>query len=83
MYPGDVERVLMDHPDVREAGVDAGTAFVALRTGATAEPDTLLSFCRTRLAPAEVPTEVVLVDDLPRSSVGKLLRQELRSVPRP
>lgn len=81
VYPGDVERVLSDHPDVREVGVRAGTAFVVLEPGATADAEPLLAHCRRRLASHEVPSAVVFVDRLPRSSVGKLLRHELRVGP--
>jgi acyl-CoA synthetase (AMP-forming)/AMP-acid ligase II len=77
VFPGDVERVLLEHPQVRDAGVSADGAFVVLEVGATVEPDELLELCRERLAPAQVPARVVVVDALPRSSVGKLLRHEL------
>jgi fatty-acyl-CoA synthase len=81
VYPGDVERVLGDHPAVVDAGIVAhgggSTAFVVLAPGAATDEQELLECCRERLAPHEVPTAVVLVDRLPRSSVGKLLRHEL------
>ncbi len=81
VYPGDVEGVLGDHPAVVDVGIVAhgggSTAFVVLAPGATADEQELLECCRERLAPHEVPTAVVLVDRLPRSSVGKLLRHEL------
>ena len=81
VYPGDVERALMEHPEVRDAGVSSGVAFVVLAPGSTVGPDDLVAFCRARLAPAQVPSEIVMTDRLPRSSVGKLLRHELRHEP--
>jgi acyl-CoA synthetase (AMP-forming)/AMP-acid ligase II len=85
VYPGDVERTLAHHPAVADASVVAhdGTAkgFVVLTTGKTLTEDELLEFCRARLAAHEVPSSVVLVDWLPRSSVGKLLRQQLAHSP--
>jgi len=81
VYPGDVERALVAHPAVADAGVVAhdrsGTAFVVLVAGQAVSEVELLEFCRARLAPHEVPSTVMLVDRLPRSSVGKLLRHEL------
>jgi fatty-acyl-CoA synthase len=81
IYPGDVERVLQDHPGVDDVGVAAhdgtATAFVVLVAGAATTEDELLDFCRTRLTAHQVPSSVVLVDNLPRSSVGKLLRHQL------
>jgi fatty-acyl-CoA synthase len=82
VYPGDVERVLGEHPAVRDVGVvarDGGSAaFVELAEGRSATTDELLRFATERLASHQVPSSVVFVDRLPRSSVGKLLRHELR-----
>jgi fatty-acyl-CoA synthase len=85
VYPGDVERVLAEHPDVSEAGVaqsPAGAliAFVKLVDRSTATSDELSAFAGERLAPNQTPNEVRFVDGLPRSSVGKLLRTELRTL---
>ena len=78
MYPGDVERVLTQHPAVADAGVvprdGIGKGFVVLAAGKAASEDDLLEFCRARLAAHQVPASVTFVDRLPRSSVGKLLR---------
>jgi acyl-coenzyme A synthetase/AMP-(fatty) acid ligase len=84
VYAGDVDRALAQHPAVADAGVAAhegtGTAFVVLATGQTASETELVEFCRARLAPHEVPSSVTFVDQLPRSSVGKLLRHELAAL---
>jgi acyl-CoA synthetase (AMP-forming)/AMP-acid ligase II len=81
VYPGDVERVLGEHPGVREAGVAArdgsGVGIVVLVAGQVVSEDELLEFCRSRLAEHEVPSSITFVEELPRSSVGKLLRHEL------
>jgi fatty-acyl-CoA synthase len=87
VYPGDVERALMAHPSVVDAGVAGipgrdggviGTAFVVLSPGSSATDVELLAFARGRLAPHEVPASILFLDRLPRSSVGKLLRDQLR-----
>jgi fatty-acyl-CoA synthase len=87
--PGDVERVLLDHPAIADAGVtvlpasfdggsDAVVALVVLsEPGAAAEQD-VLAFGRARLATHQAPTAVRFVDRLPRTSVGKLIRSDLR-----
>ncbi len=84
VFPGDVERVLAEHPAVREAGVvelrGEGVAVVVLIDGRSASEDELLEFCRSRLATDVVPSSVVFVDELPRSSVGKLLRADVRAL---
>ena len=88
VYPGNVERVLMAHQAVQEAGVVAvpkgtgemgalGAAFVVLAPDGAATADDLLAFCREHLSDHEVPTLVSFVERLPRNSVGKLLRSEL------
>jgi fatty-acyl-CoA synthase len=89
VYPGDVERVLSGHPAIADAGVvgvlaqasnEVGVAFVVLIDGARATGQEILAFCRQRLAPHQVPASVTFVDRLPRNSVGKLIRAELRAV---
>ena len=83
VYPGDVERVLAQHPAVADSGVvphdGTGKAFVVLAAGKSVTEDELLEFCRMRLAAHEVPSSVEFLDRLPRSSVGKLLRHDLVS----
>jgi fatty-acyl-CoA synthase len=82
VYPGDVERAVGSHPSVADVGVafigGLGMAFVVRTAGATVSEDELLEACRTRLPPYAVPASVRFVDALPRSSVGKLLRAQLR-----
>jgi fatty-acyl-CoA synthase len=86
VHPGDVERVLISHPAVADAGVAAvsesgqeqvAKAFVVVATGAQTTEQELLAWCREHLAPHQVPAFVTFVDRLPRNSVGKLVRAEL------
>lgn len=90
VYPGDVERQLMTHPAVADAGVTGvvtpggdvvAAAFVVLSPGSSVAETELLEFARGRLAPHEVPASITFLDRLPRSSVGKLLRADLRPLP--
>jgi acyl-CoA synthetase (AMP-forming)/AMP-acid ligase II len=83
----EVERVLHDHPDVVRAAVvgrpdaywsEAVTAFVIARSGATADPDEVIAFCRERLAGFKVPKAVHVVAELPVDAQGKILKRELR-----
>jgi len=86
IFPAEVESVLLAHPDVAEAAVvampDAAlgeevAAFVALRPGATADAETLIAWCRERLAAFKYPRRVTLLDALPRSATGKVLKAKL------
>ncbi|NDJ91361.1 bile acid CoA ligase [Mycolicibacter kumamotonensis] len=88
VYPIEVETTLVSHPDVSEAsviGVDDQqygqrlVAFVVLADGASATPDTLKQHVRDSLANYKVPREVTVLDELPRSSTGKIVRKELRA----
>ncbi|MEP9381452.1 class I adenylate-forming enzyme family protein [Nocardioides cheoyonin] len=87
VYPREVEDALATHPAVAECAVvgapdetwvEAVTAFVTLRPGASATEDELRAVCRERLAGYKVPKRVVFADSLPKSAVGKILRRALR-----
>jgi len=89
IYPRDVEEVLWKHPKVQEAAVigvpdayrgETVKAFVVLLPGASASADEIIAFCRGHLAAYKVPRVVVFRDGLPKSSVGKYLRRELRKL---
>lgn len=89
--PFEVESILMEHPAVVEAGVigvpddvagNVVKAFVVLRPGEEATEDLeleLLGFARKRLGPAVAPRAVTVVDDLPHTRSGKIMRRLLRA----
>jgi acyl-CoA synthetase (AMP-forming)/AMP-acid ligase II len=86
VYPIEVEKTLAAHPEVAEAsvlGVDDDeygqrlSAFVVLAPGSSATPDSLKQHVRENLANYKVPREITILDVLPRSSTGKILRSEL------
>ncbi len=89
VYPGDVERALLAHPAVEDAGVvgmpvvGGGTAtaeavaFVVPAPSAALDAAELLAFARERLPAHAVPASVRFVTELPRNSVGKLDRGAL------
>jgi long-chain acyl-CoA synthetase len=88
VYPAEVEDVLLDHPDVAEAAVvgeshsrtgEAVVAFVVAEPGRTPTADELGAHCARSLARYKCPARVEVVDALPRSFAGKVLRRELRS----
>jgi long-chain acyl-CoA synthetase len=88
VYPAEVEEVLLEHPDVAEAAVvgepDARTgeaivAFVVAEPGHEPDPGELLAHCARSLARYKCPARVEIVDALPRSFAGKVLRRELRA----
>jgi len=86
VYPIEVEKALATHPaveDVSVLGVDDEqfgqrlAAFVVLKTGASASADVLKQHVRDQLANYKVPREVVLLDELPRNAIGKIIRKDL------
>jgi len=83
VYPAEVERVLLEHPQVSEAVVvglpDAAwgeriAALVVPREGAQIDAAVLERFCRDRLAGYKVPRVVEFVRELPRTALGKVQR---------
>jgi fatty-acyl-CoA synthase len=88
VYPAEIEGVLHAHAAVAEAAVigvpderwgEVCAAYVALRPGAACEEEELLDWCRGRLARFKVPRTIHLVEALPRSGVGKVLKRDLRA----
>jgi len=84
VFPDEVEEVLRRHPLVRDAGVAAvpdrrlGEVPHAWVTGdAGLDASELEAWCRKHVAPYKVPAAFTVVDQLPRSEIGKLLRREL------
>jgi fatty-acyl-CoA synthase len=87
VHPGDVERVLLSHPAVADAGVapvsasgkeQVATAFVVVAPGAETTEQELLAWSREHLTAHQVPAHVTFAGRLPRNSVGKLIRAELQ-----
>jgi acyl-CoA synthetase (AMP-forming)/AMP-acid ligase II len=88
VYPIEVETTLSAHPEVAEAsviGVDDEqfgqrlVAFVVMADNASATMDTLKQHVRDNLANYKVPRDITVLDELPRSSTGKIVRSELRA----
>ena len=85
VYPREIEELLFAHPQVREAVVvgvpdeRVGEEVVALVVPArpSCDPAALQAYVRERVAAYKYPRHVLLVDDLPRSATGKILRREI------
>jgi fatty-acyl-CoA synthase len=90
--PAEVERVLVTHPDVLDACVvgipdptwgEVGRAFVVVRPGTALTLDDLRAFCSERIARYKAPRSLVVLDELPRNTTGKVAKPALRAyVPR-
>jgi fatty-acyl-CoA synthase len=87
VYPVEIENVLYKHPAVHMCAVigvqdekwgEIGVACVVLKPGPTATEEDLLDHMKNHLARYKVPKRVALMDALPLSSMGKILKRELR-----
>jgi long-chain acyl-CoA synthetase len=87
VYPKEVEDVLLEHPGVQEAAVvgiqdETGDelirAYVTLKTDHTVEKTELMKLCRAKLAPYKCPRDIDIRKDLPKNTLGKILKRELR-----
>jgi long-chain acyl-CoA synthetase len=87
IYPAEIEAVLFEHPKIQEAAVigiaderrgESAKAYVVMEEEQQASPEEIIEFCRERLAPYKVPSQIEYRDELPKSMVGKVLRRELR-----
>jgi long-chain acyl-CoA synthetase len=84
VYPREIEEALYEHPAVAEVACIGIThpelgeevaAAVALKPGASADPDELRDFAKARVAAYKYPRHVWLVDALPKGPTGKILRR--------
>jgi long-chain acyl-CoA synthetase len=89
VYPRDIDEVLFEHPKIKEAcavGIpdpyrgETIKAFVVPREGETLTAEEIIAFCREKLAAYKVPKQVEFMEDLPKSTIGKVLRRKLREM---
>ena len=87
VYPREVEEVLYQHPKIRDAAVigeedklrgEVVVAYITLKEGETAREVEILRWLKERLAVYKIPRRLVFMDELPRTSSGKILKRLLR-----
>jgi acyl-CoA synthetase (AMP-forming)/AMP-acid ligase II len=88
IYPAEVERVLEEHPGVAGSAVlgisderlgERVVAAVELEPGSQVSAEDLLARCRAQLARYKVPSQLVVVETLPRNAMSKVVKRELTS----
>lgn len=86
VWPREVEEVISDNPKVLEVGVagipdpyrgETVKAWVVVKPGESLSEEEVREWCKERLAKFKVPTQVEFRDELPKTTVGKILRREL------
>ncbi len=90
VYPREVEDVLFEHPDIKEAGVigmpdefsgEAVKAFVVLKDpNKKLTEQQVVEFCQSKLAKFKAPKKVEFMPELPKTLIGKVLRRKLREI---
>jgi long-chain acyl-CoA synthetase len=89
IFPREIENILYQHPAVLEAGVigipdpvyvEVVKAFVVLKSAGEATVEELMNYCTEQLPKYKRPKVIQLMDALPKSAVGKILRRELRKL---
>ncbi|MCW3491045.1 long-chain-fatty-acid--CoA ligase [Dethiobacter alkaliphilus] len=86
IYPREVEEVLYEHPKVQEAAVvgipdsyrgETVKAFLVLREGEEATEKEIRKYCEERLAKYKIPRTLEFRSELPKSTIGKVLKRVL------
>ncbi|RJP60813.1 MAG: hypothetical protein C4541_03500, partial [Candidatus Auribacter fodinae] len=87
VYPREIEEVILTHKAVAETAVIGAKdkrqgemliAYITLKDGCVLTQQEILKYCKERLAIYKCPRKIVFMKELPRSSVGKILKRELR-----
>lgn len=87
VYPIDVENALSEHPAVHEASVfgiadekwgESVQAAVQLRPGASTDEASLMAHVKAKLGSVQTPKRIYFLNELPRSSVGKVLKKDIK-----
>ncbi|MCS7484887.1 long-chain fatty acid--CoA ligase [Umezawaea endophytica] len=88
VYSAEVEQALMAHPAVRDCGVvglpdekwgERVVAVVQVQPDVTADPAELVAFVKARIGSVKAPKQVHVWPDLPRSTVGKVLKTDIKA----
>ena len=89
IYPRQIEEVIYQIPDVLEAAVigipdekygEEVVAFVALKTNSNLKEEQIIQHCQMKMANYRCPKKVYFVDQIPKNSVGKITKSELRKM---
>ena len=89
VYPAEIERVVAGHPDVALVAVgsipdenkgELAKAYIVPKTGASPNANNIISYCREHMAAYKVPRAVQFVGDLPKTSTGKVMRRQLKTL---
>jgi fatty-acyl-CoA synthase len=89
IYPAEVERVLLEHPQVVDCGVighpdpkwqEVPAAYVIRRAGGTVDAEGLKAHVLTQLARFKVPRDIIFVEELPRTALGKVQHFRLKQM---
>ncbi|MBJ8346074.1 long-chain fatty acid--CoA ligase [Antrihabitans sp. YC2-6] len=87
VYSVEVEQALLEHPDIQDCGVigmpddkwgERVVAVVQPHAGRTVDADEIIRFVKSRIGSVKAPKEIVVWPDLPRSKVGKVLKNEIK-----
>ena len=88
VYPNEIEEVVASHPDVLEAAClgipdektgEAIKVFIVAKDKALTK-EQVVAYCRENLTGYKIPRNIVFMDELPKSSVGKILRKDLKEI---
>lgn len=88
VYPNEVDDILFMYPKIQEActvGVpdeyrgETVVAYVVPRAGEELTEEEIITYCRENLAAYKIPRKIVFIEELPKSTIGKILRREMRA----
>ncbi|GAB4178468.1 MAG: long-chain fatty acid--CoA ligase [Calditrichia bacterium] len=87
VYPAEVEKVILKHPDVKEVAIigvpdekwgEVGKAFVVRKKNSALEEDDLIRYLQDKVAKYKLPKRITFIEEIPKTDTGKIDRKALK-----
>ncbi len=89
VYPADIEKIINSYPEIVESAVvgkpdkkhgEKITAYITVKNPDLFDKNLLLKFLKNKLAHYKIPDKIIIIENLPKSPIGKILKKDLKNL---